>query len=95
MWPLNWESSHDEREHIIHANFNNSGCVGKEMCYINLSQKYLDNVRDNMTELCKDELDLIVMWQLLPDINIEEVTTGWRMFPKEQNKPEVLSVIME
>ena len=57
------------------------------MCYINVGQKYLDNVRDDMTELCKDELDLIVMWQLLSDINIEEMITGWGMFPKEQNKP--------
>ena len=37
------------------------GCGCKGMCYIKLSQKYLDNVRDDMTELCKDEFDVIVM----------------------------------
>ena len=42
----------DEREHIIHANFNSNGCGCKGRYYINFSQKYLDNTRDDMTELC-------------------------------------------
>ena len=56
------------------------------MCYINLRQKYLDHVQDDMIELFKDEFDFIVMSQLLPNINIEEVTTGIRYIPREQNK---------
>ena len=40
-----------------------------------------------MTELSKDELNVIVMTQLLVNINIDEVKTGWRCVPKEQNKP--------
>ena len=40
-----------------------------------------------MTKLSKDELNVIVMTQLLVNVNIEEVTTGWRCVPKEQNKP--------
>ena len=40
---------------IIHANFNSNGCGCKGKYYINVSQKYLDNVRDDMTELCQDE----------------------------------------
>ena len=57
------------------------------MCYINFSQKYLDNVRDDMTELYKNGFDITVMWQLLLNINIGEVTTGMRYVPKVQNKP--------
>ena len=40
-----------------------------------------------MTELSKDELNVIVMTQLLVNINIEKVTTGWRCVSKEENNP--------
>ena len=49
--------------------------------------KTLDNVKDNMTELYNNELNVIVMTQLVVNINIKDVTTGWRCVPKEQNKP--------
>ena len=55
--------------------------------YYNNSWKYIDNVRDDIAELSKDELNLIVMGQLLVNINIGEVSTDFRNVPKEQNKP--------
>ena len=48
-----------------------------------------------MTEMSNDELNVIVMTQLLVNVNIEEVTTGWRCVPKEQNKPSSTLVITE
>ena len=43
--------------------------------------KQLDNVKDDMTELYNDELNVIVMAQVLVNINIKEVTTGCRCVP--------------
>ena len=48
-----------------------------------------------MTELSKDELNLIVTAQLLVNINIEEVATCRRHVPKEEKNHQVLLVIME
>ena len=76
-----------EREDIIHETFYRNSCECKGMWYKNINWKYIDNVKDDVTELSKDELNVIVMGQLLVNINIKEVTTGWRCVPKEQNKP--------
>ena len=56
------------------------------MCYKN-SWKYIDNVRDDIAELSKDEFNLIVMGKLLVNVNIGEVTTDFRDVSKKQNKP--------
>ena len=61
--------------------------LASNMLSVTLKLKHLDNVKDDITELYNDELNVIVMTQLLVSINIDEVTTGWRRVPKEQNKP--------
>ena len=55
------------------------------MCYItSVKNTLIDNIKNDVTEFCKDEFDLIVIRQLLLNMNIGELTPGMRDFPKEQ-----------
>ena len=67
--------------------FYTEGCGCSSSCSTKFPQQYIREVRNEMAELSKDELDIFIMGHLASNLHIEERTLANKRVPKVREKP--------
>lgn len=69
--------------------FFNEGCGCNNKCSTTFSQSYLRHARNQMAELAKDELDLVVIGEIAATMHDGTTITAKKHRPKERDRPSM------
>ena len=76
----------DRVEEEVCRKFFQDGCGCSDNCHLKFEEDYLRTTRNDMAELSRAELDLVVMGQVMASTHCSDTTRGetWRKMPRER-----------